>query len=175
MVKNAPLVSAEELDALIKGWGSAVVSTDKYFPVRFWIITAVVLFYLYITLFASETIATKMSSDPVELARLKTYLYFRGWFLLGTFCIATYAYAKGKYAGLMFGVIFLLGISNLVSDVFNVYWEKLTQPSTALTLVLMARVFVLWLVYICMRNASRLPEPGDRFNILLPLRRNPSN
>ena len=75
----------------------------------------------------------------------------------------------------MFGVIFLLGISNLVSDVFNVYWEKLTQPSAALTLVLMARVFVLWLVYICMRNATRLPEPGDRFNILLPFRRSHSN
>ncbi len=171
MAKNAPIVSAEELDALIKGWGETTgADVDRYFPMRFWAIAMIAAFYLYLTLFAAEKTALKLASDPMEIARVSSYLYFRGWFLLGAFTFATYAYAKNRYVGLVFMVSLILGISNLISDIFNIYWEQLANPPTTLTLTLLIRVLALWLCFLCVRNASRMPEPNDRFNPLLPFR-----
>ena len=66
---------------------------------------------------------------------------------------------------------FIVGVANLVSDIFNIYWEALPSPTPAFTVMLLVRVAALWLVFINLRNASSLPEGMDRFNILLPFRK----
>ncbi|MEY5029968.1 MAG: hypothetical protein RLZ63_2283 [Pseudomonadota bacterium] len=171
MGKDTPLVSAEELDALIKGWGPVGHSVDRFFPVRFWILITVAAIYTYLTLFDADRMASRVASDPVEITRIANYLYFRGWFLLGATAVLIYAYAKNWYLGIMSLCTFIIGVANLLSDIFNIYWDVLASPTPAFTVMLLVRVTALWLVFINLRHASSLPDGVDRFNILLPFRK----
>jgi hypothetical protein len=171
MGKDTPLVSAEELDALIKGWGPVGHSVDRFFPVRFWILITVAAIYTYLTLFDADRMASRVASDPVEITRIANYLYFRGWFLLGAAAVLIYAYAKNWYLGIMSLCTFIIGVANLLSDIFNIYWDVLASPTPAFTVMLLVRVTALWLVFINLRHASSLPDGADRFNILLPFRK----
>ena len=173
MGKDTPLVSAEELDALIKGWGPARPSVDRFSPVRFWILAAIAGIYIYSTLFAANQMAARVAHDPLEISRIASYLYFRGWFLLAASVVFIYAYAKNWYVGIVMLCGFIVGVANLLSDIFNIYWETLPNPTPVFTVMLLLRVTALWLVFISLRNVARLPEGSDRFNILLPFRRAP--
>jgi hypothetical protein len=172
MPQNTPLVSAEELDALIKGWGPVRHSVDRFFPVRFWVLITMAAIYTYLTLFDADRMASRVASDPVEITRIANYLYFRGWFLLGAAAILIYAYAKNWYLGILSLCTFIIGVANLLSDIFNIYWDALASPTPAFTVMLLVRVTALWLVFINLRHASSLPDGMDRFNILLPFRKN---
>jgi len=68
-------------------------------------------------------------------------------------------------------VRFLIGSANLVSDLFSVYAEQLRTPTPGLTVQLLVRILVLWLVYVSIKNMSRLPERKDRMNIFLPFKK----
>ena len=171
MPQNTPLVSAEELDALIKGWGPVRHSVDRFFPVRFWVLITIAAIYTYLTLFDANQMAARVAHDPAEINRVANYLYFRGWFLLGAAAVLIYAYVKNWYLGILSLCTFIVGVANLVSDIFNIYWEALPSPTPAFTVMLLVRVAALWLVFINLRNASSLPEGMDRFNILLPFRK----
>ena len=101
MPQNTPLVSAEELDALIKGWGPVRHSVDRFFPVRFWVLITIAAIYTYLTLFDANQMAARVAHDPAETNRIANYLYFRGWFLLGAAAVLIYAYVKNWYLGIL--------------------------------------------------------------------------
>lgn len=83
MKQDKPIVSAAELDALIQDWGSMPNQTvDRFFPLRFWFVTLITVFYCVYLLFWTDTVAQRMTSDPAEVVRMGRFLYFRGWFLL---------------------------------------------------------------------------------------------
>lgn len=171
MKENKQLVSAAELDALIQDWGSVPnQSVDKFFPIRFWFVFLIALGYAVWLLFAPEVVAKTLSIEPIEIARLSIFLYFRGWFLVMVLCLAFYVYLKNRYLGIAFSVILLLGSVNFVFDLFNIYAEKLAQPTSRLTLFMLLRITALWFVYLCIKNVSRIPQVKDRFNILLPFK-----
>lgn len=173
MKENKPLVSAAELEALIQDWGAAPHrSVDKFFPLRFWFVFMLTVFYALRLLFAPEAMAAKLSAEPVEIARLSNFLYFRGWFVTVAVFIGTYAYFKNWYFGIVFFCVLLVGSVNFVFDLFNVYAEQLAQPTPLLTLMLLMRIMVLGLIYVSVKNASRMPEGKDRINILLPFKSN---
>ena len=45
---NKPLVSADELEALIQDWGANPhLSIDRFFPVRFWLLFTLVLMFAF--------------------------------------------------------------------------------------------------------------------------------
>ena len=171
-----PLVSIAELDALIGGWGStAGQSVDKFYPLRFWYLLAIACGYAASLLFAPEFMAKTLSKEPVEIIRLSKFLYFRGWFLVVMIALGVYAYYKNWYLGIVFSIMLLLGGVNFVFDLFNVYAERLAQPTPRFTLMLLLRVAALWCVYMSIKNVSRIPAFEDRFNLLLPFKRTSSD
>ena len=172
MKDNKPLVSADELDALIRDWGAQPnPSVDKFFPLRFWFVVFIAGAYAVRLLFFPEVMATKLSSEAIEIARLSKFLYFRGWFLTFAIVLASYAYIKNWYLGIIFFCVLLIGTVNFVFDLFNVYAEQLSKLSPMLTVLLLMRLMVLWMVYMSVKNVSRMPEGRDRINILLPFKR----
>ena len=169
---NKPLVTAAELEALIQDWGAVPhPGVDRFFPLRFWFLFGIAALYIGWLLFAPEFLASTLSKDPVEVARLSNFLYFRGWFLVVMITLGVYAYYKNWYLGLIFSAMLLVGSVNFVFDLFNVYAERLSQPTPRLTLMLLLRLTALWFLYLSVKNISRLPQGLDRFNLLLPLRR----
>lgn len=167
-----PLVSAAELDALIQGWGAIPNQPiDKFFPLRFWFVVLIAGAYALRLLFFPEAVAARLSSEALEVARLGKFLYFRGWFLVLAMCLATYAYVKNWYLGIIFFCVLLIGGVNFIFDLFNIYAEQLSKPGPMLTLLLLMRLMILWMVYTSLKNVSRLPQGKDRVNIFLPFKR----
>lgn len=173
MEKNpSPLVSAAELEALIHGWGALPhQSVDRFFPVRFWYIFSVVLLAASWLLFDSHRIAQTLTTDATYLPHLQNFLYFRGWFLIGVMALGVYAYLWNWFPAIVFSAFLLLGVTNLVFDLFTVYPERLANPQPLFTLMMLVRLSSLWVLYMSVKNASRMPAPADRANILLPFRR----
>ena len=170
--QQKPLVSAAELEALIQDWGTVPYpSVDKFYPFRFWYLFLIAFGYAVWLLFAPEVVAKTLSKEPVEIARLSRFLYFRGWFLIVMMAIGVFAYYKNWYLGIIFSVMFLLGCVNFVFDLFNVYAEKLAQPTPRMTLLMLLRITALWFIYLCIKNVGRIPQISDRFNIFLPFKK----
>lgn len=170
--RNTPLVSAAELEALIASLGAgAGDSVDKWTPWRFWYLSLIVLCYAVLLLVWPQVVAQNLSTDPLEVARLERFLYFRGWFLSAVLGVGVYAYLRSWYTAIVFSAFLVLGLGNLVFDLFTVYPERLAAPTPAFTLLLALRLVAVWCVYLTVRHASRLPELKDRANLLLPFRR----
>ena len=169
--RNAPLVSAAELEALISNLGAdAQAPTDTWTPLRFWFLGLLVAGYVVALLLAPQQLAQNLSTDPLEVTRLERFLYFRGWFLLGVFGIGMYSYLRAWYTAIVFSSFLLVGVVNLLFDLFTVYPEKLANPTPSFTVLMALRLLAVWCVYLTVRNASRLPDLKDRGNILLPFR-----
>ena len=169
--RNAPLVSAAELEALIANLGAdSDASTDTWTPLRFWYLGLLVAGYVVALLLAPHLLAQNLSTDPQEVIRLARFLYFRGWFLFVVFGMGAYSYLRGWYTAIVFSSFLLLGLVNLLFDLFTVYPEKLANPTPSFTVLMVLRLLAVWCVYLTVRNASRLPDVKDRANILLPFR-----
>ena len=169
--RNAPLVSAAELEALIANLGAdSDAPTDTWTPLRFWYLGALVAVYVVALLMAPHLLAKNLSTDPQEVIRLERFLYFRGWFLFIVLGIGLYSYLRGWYTAIVFSAFLLVGVVNLLFDLFTVYPEKLANPTPSFTVLMVLRLLALWSVYLTVRNASRLPDVKDRANILLPFK-----
>ena len=93
-----PLVTADELNALIEDWGALPYdSVDKFYPVRFWFLFVLMFGYSAWLLFNTDAVARSLSSQPMEVERIARFLYFRGWFLSVSLLVGTYIYYKNKY------------------------------------------------------------------------------
>jgi phosphoglycerol transferase MdoB-like AlkP superfamily enzyme len=171
---NKPLVSADELEALIQDWGANPhLSIDRFFPVRFWLLFTLVLSVSTWLLFKANALALTLTTDPEYIQRLSNFLYFRGWFMLTILVIGCYSYFRDWYVGIVFSALLLMGGVNLVFDLFTIYPERLEKPTPMFTVLLLVRISALWMLYVTVKNSSRLPPLRDRVNILLPFKRLP--
>ena len=165
------IITAKELDELIKDWGvSSPDRIDKFFPVRFWALTAIVAIFAYRLLFDTENTARFLSSDPLEVKRLMSFLYFRGWFILVMTGIYLYSYLKSRYYGITSFAVLLLVIVNFAFDLVSVYHDLLDKPPRQLTLLIMIRLIAMFCLYLNLTHYQNLPAPRDRLNMLLPFR-----
>ena len=172
MKEAKPLVSAQELEALIQGWGAVPSqSVDKFFPARFFYAFLMILIAALWLLFDSASAAKMLSPDPVNQARLQNFLYFRGWFMLSALTVGSYSYLRNWYPAIVFSAALVVGLTNLVSDIFTVYPERLANPTPFFTVFLLMRLVLLWVFYMAIKNASRMPEIKDRTNLFLPFKR----
>jgi hypothetical protein len=166
--KKENSISAAELEALIQGWGSnSEKSVDRFFPLRFWYIISLALFYSMWLLFANESAVQRMTTDAGDAVRMGHFLYFRGWFILGIVALGFFAYLKNWYPAIVFSCLFLMACMNFVFDLFNVYAAAISQPTPQLTLMILARFVVIWFLYLSVKNSSRPPDLKDRLNLLL--------
>jgi len=60
---------------------------------------------------------------------------------------------------------------NFISDLFMVYPSRLQNITPDFTLILLGRITLLWFLFLGVKNASRIPGKGSRFDVLLPFRR----
>ncbi|WP_353485231.1 hypothetical protein [Haliscomenobacter sp.] len=165
-------VTSAELEALIQGWGaSPEKSIDQFYPLRFWYIFFLALFYSIWLLFANDSAVQRMTTDATDSVRMGRFLYFRGWFILCIIVLGSYAYFKNWYPAIVMSALFLMACVNLVFDLFNVYAAALSQPTPQLTLMILARIIAITFLYLCVKNSSRLPNLGDRANLLLIFKR----
>lgn len=136
MPPSKPLVTAAELEALIHNWGASPnKSIDKFYPARLifnFVVMALAAFWLLID---SENIARTLSVDADNIERIKNYLYFRGWFVLGILTLGCYAYFQSWYPAIVFSCCLLIGAMNLVSDLFTIYPERLANPTPILHVI----------------------------------------
>lgn len=172
MREPKPLVSAEELEALIQDWGAMPSqSVDKFFPTRFLYAFVVILSAALWLLFGSASLAQSLTADPLNQVRLQNFLYFRGWFMLSALILGSYSYLRNWYPGIVFSAALIAGLTNLVSDIFMIYPERLANPTPLFTVLLLVRMILLWVLYMSVKNASRMPEIKDRTNLFLPFKR----
>jgi hypothetical protein len=80
-------------------------------------------------------------------------------------------YVRGWYVGIVFSALTLLGIVNLVLDLFSLYPYRLSEPNAQFTVLMCIRLLGLACVFLNARNAGRLPDRKDRMNLLLFRRR----
>lgn len=173
MKETKPLVSAEELEALIQGWGAMPSqSVDKFYPVRLIYAFIVILTAALWLLFDSGNLSQSLTQDPLNQARLQNFLYFRGGFILGALALGSYSYLRNWYPAIVFSGALIAGLTNLVSDIFTVYPERLANPTPFFTMLLLVRMTLLWVLYMSVKNASRMPELKERANLFLPFKRN---
>jgi hypothetical protein len=168
MNKSNPLVSADELEALIQDWGSSnTKGVDNFYPLRVLLITFLGLSHAVAMLFFPDELAKNLSANPLEIERIIKYIYFRGWFLFLAVSFGLYFYFKNYYFGVALCALLLTGFINLLSDLFNIYGEKLANPTPMFTLIISIRFFCYYLVFLCIRNISRIPSASDRWRISL--------
>mgnify|MGYP000328904752 CR=1 FL=1 len=173
MEDNKPRVIVSELESLIQAWGaSPFQSIDKFFPIRFWCQVCLILTAGFWLIFNAPDIAQTLTKDPQNLLRLEKFLFFRGWFLFAALALGAYSYLKNWYPATVYSAFLLIGLTNLVFDLFTVYPERLANPNPFFTLFLLVRLTMLWSVFLAVKNASRLPEGQDRLSIFLPFRKN---
>ncbi len=169
--KGRPLVSAQELEALIEGWGTSKTRrVDRYYPLRSWFLILVVSFHGLWLLFFPSQAAAQLSPDPSIADFLTGYLYVRGWYMLIILGFIL-TYVRGWYVGIVFSALTLLGIVNLLLDLFSLYPYRLSHPNAQFTVLMGIRLLALACVFLNARNAGRLPDRKDRLNLLLFRRR----
>ena len=116
-------------------------------------------------------VAESLVTDSAGLAYMQSYLYFRGWMILGVLAVGSFVYIKEFYVGLFFSVFLIVGSINFLTDLFTLYPERLASPSPLFTLNVMLRLVVIWFLFVTIKNLGRRPPRADKYNFLLPLRR----
>jgi len=79
---------------------------------------------------------------------------------------------KSKYPAIAFRFMFVATIFNLFFDVSIFYAEKLAHQDLRSTFVIASRIFFSYTLFVSMRNAQRIPKGNDKWNILLPFKKN---
>ena len=117
-------------------------------------------------LFFPEKVAAQLAIDPSIAEYLTGYLYFRGWYMLIILGFIL-TYVRGWYVGIVFSALALLGVVNLVLDLFSMYHYRLSNPTAQFTVLMGIRLLALACVFLNAINAGRLPDRKDRLNLLL--------
>lgn len=172
MKEDKQLVTLQELNSLIGDLGKRYPhQIDNFFPLRFWFLITVAFTYAFNLLLTPGEIASRLAVEPIEIARLTKYVYFRGWFIIVITVIASYTYLNDWYFNIVIFCMFMIASMNFIFDFFTVYYVQIGTPTNLLTAIIMVRLSVVLVIFVGIRNLSRIPEKKDRMNILLPFRK----
>jgi hypothetical protein len=165
------LLSADELEALLARPAQTDLSTDKFFPLRLWILVAASAFwFVRLSVFTSE-VAADLFSNPAVREFMVPALYFRAWIVIVSITVILWTYKNTKFPAIAFGFIFVASIFNLFFDISIFYTEKLAHQDTRTTLFIAIRIFFSYMLFVSIRNAQRIPKGNDKWNILLPFKK----
>ena len=129
------LLSADELEALLARPAQTDLSTDKFFPLRLWILVAASAFwFVRLSVFTSE-VAADLFSNPAVREFMVPALYFRAWIVIVSITVILWTYKNTKFPVIAFGFIFVASIFNLFFDISIFYTEKLAHQDVRLQMV----------------------------------------
>lgn len=172
---SPPVISPEEWQALQSGGPDQTrEDVDAWFPLRVWFLLIITSMFAAALLLSAPRMSIYLAHEPALVEILTRFLYFRGAVVVVATSVGAWAYVQGWQLSRVFGLLTVVSLVNLVSDFFIVYPERLLNPTMGFVLQLALRLGAIWVLSACYRNAHRLPEPQDRFNILLPFRHSPS-
>ena len=164
------LVTANELEALLAKPSHTTGSFDKYFPMRLAVLVFfAALWFIRLTVFTHQ-VAEDLFSNPVVRDYMLPALYFRAWILFLFMAAGLWSYKNGKYPAIIFGLLLVLSLFNLTFDISIFYAEKLTDQDLQVTLVLVGRIFISYILFLSMRRAHLIPKGRDKWNIFLPFK-----
>lgn len=143
---------------------------DVWFPLRVWFLLLITFTFASALLLSAPQLSVFLAREPALVELLTRFLYVRGWFVVAATVIGAWAYTTRWQLSRVFGLLTVISMVNLVSDFFMVYPERLGHPTLGFALQLVLRLLAIAALYACYRNADRVPERQDRFNILLPFR-----
>lgn len=167
-----PHLTAAELEALLATPMKAGDSYDKYFPLRLWLIVLLGFFwFVRLTVFNNE-VATSLFDDEAIRDYMRTALYYRAWLMFACIALGFFAYKSNTFPAISFLVMFLIGVTNLIADLSIFYKDKLANPDVALTVIILVRLFICYLLYKSIRNANQIPLGKDKWNPFLPFKKN---
>ena len=165
------LLSADELEALLARPAQTDLSTDKFFPLRLWILVAASAFwFVRLSVFTSE-VAADLFSNPAVREFMVPALYFRAWIVIFSITVILWTYKNTKFPAIAFGFIFVASIFNLFFDISIFYTEKLAHQDTRTTLFIAIPIFFSYMLFVSMRNAQRIPKGNDKWNLFLPFKK----
>jgi hypothetical protein len=164
------LVTANELEALLAKPLTTAGSTDKYFPMRLAILVFFsTIWFIRLTVFTHQ-IAEDLFSNPAIREYMLPAIYFRAWILFLFMSAGIWSYKNGKYPAIIFGLMFVLSLFNLIFDISIFYAEKLADQDPKITLVLIGRIFISYILFLSMRRANLIPKGRDKWDIFLPFK-----
>lgn len=167
-----PHLTVEELEALLASPTHAGDGCDKYFPMRLWVIVLLGFFwFIRLTVFNNE-VATSLFEDAAVREYMRTALYYRAWLMLACIVLGFFAYKSNKFPAISFLIMFLISITNLVADFSIFYKDMLSNPDAQLTVIILVRLSICYLLYKSIRNAKQIPVGNDKWNPLLPFKKN---
>jgi hypothetical protein len=143
---------------------------DVWFPLRVWFLLLITFAFASALLLTAPQMSVFLAREPALVELLTRFLYFRGGVVVAATVIGAWAYTTQWQVSRVFGLLTVISAVNLISDFFIVYPERLAHPTAGFVLQLALRLLAMTALYLCYRNAHRLPERADRFNILLPFR-----
>lgn len=165
-----PALTAHELDALLAKPIHSEISPDKYFPIRLFIILVLsVVWFIRMTVFTHD-MAAELFADPVLRNFITPALYFRAWVLFAFVSVGAWCYHNTKYPALAFGMLLVGSLFNMMFDITIFYSERIAQQDPLTTLFFLGRLSLVYILYISMRNAHRIPKGRDKWNLMLPFK-----
>jgi hypothetical protein len=165
------LLSVDELEALLARPAQTDLSTDKFFPLRLWLVwIAGLIWFIRLTVFTDE-VASSLFTDPLVREYMKSALYFRAWIMFAFMFIGFIAYKTEKYPALFFLAMFTVGSINFIADMTIFYKDQFANPTIGFNLLLVFRFFMCYLMFVSVRNANRIPKGDDKWNPFLPFKR----
>lgn len=169
MTERKPLLSAEELDALVGSWTADTEEgkIDRMFPLRFWLLFLFMLVNGVNLLLNADGIAERLTADANFIDRLRNMLYFRGWFICLIMAFGAYVYTKDKYIALFSMVFVIVAIVNFLLDMVVIFPERLANSDVQFTFNLFLRLTAILFLFLNLRYCKSIPSLKDRFNIKL--------
>lgn len=166
-----PLISHAELEALTNHRERGQV--DVHYPLRVWYLIGTCALYAVALILSSRQMASFLASDHTMVDRLESYLFFRGWFVVGVTLFGVWAYARAWRVKSVFWTLFYISLTNLISDLFIVYPERLSHPTAGFLLLFTMRLLAIVALYVSAKNTHRMPDASQRFNVFMLLRHTP--
>ena len=140
---NVPLISAQELEALITcPQENGVEGIDTYFPLKIWFISLFCGVSGAGLLLKSHELASLLAKDDAMVEWLTRFLYFRGWFVCMMVAVGAYVYIKDKYIPLYSLVLLIISIVNFLFDMVVIFPERFGNPTVIFTVSLLFRLIV---------------------------------
>jgi hypothetical protein len=165
--KKRSILSAQEIEALLGSDNESSRTVDRLFPYRMLFIGLLTFLGGTTLLTAPHIVAASLFDEPAVVAQYTGVFYLRGWLILGLLAIGIYSYTYGRYTNIVLFTIAVVGTSNLVTDLLEIYPVRFSDPSIEFTISLLLR-FVAWLFTVAnVLRCSQLPPMGERWHFRL--------
>lgn len=152
-----PLVTDEELDALIGENEAVDASTDVWFKYRNLFLLAVVISQVIKLLFFSNLTVGNFELGGLDPQAFERYLVFRAGFIMAISAFYLFSYLKNWYFEKVSLLYVGIAITALVMDYFNAYVYLSESPAPWMTGLIALRFIAVFCLVMNAWNAPRAP------------------